>query len=576
VAALEGDRPGKKPIKKPAPKKPAAKPNVKKPQLPYGGAVQQKAAANKPAPKKPAPKPGKAQPLLVPPSLIGRSGDENRNRVGPGRGAPAKLEIQVRLELLMAEAIKAFPGQALGVTSMTRSTQRQTELWNAALKKYGSAAAARKWVAPPGSSNHEKGCACDLNFTGGSNGAFARWVRANAQRFGLHFPLSNEPWHIELQETRGGGLSREAVARGLKPADLTWQATLARQGAGVDIKGQSIKPNPMAAAESGGRAAAGAGGGGGGAAGGGGGGGAMGAAGAGFAGGPTLSMEELASQYGFAAALFQSDPELSKLIADAVAGQWAPEKFQAKLRATNWYKTRTDAQRQFDERKARDPQSANREIEVATAEFRRQASELGVPVSDGDLRSMAETFVRNGESTNSTLVRNAITAQLRFTEGTDFGGEAGATQDELTALFKAYGLPADAAWVGRKTVDVLQGKATLEDVQNYAKNMAKTLYPALAKQIDSGMTVEEFAQPYRSTLGQVLELNADEVDLSADPLLRQALSGVGEPGKERAPMALWDFETRLRRDARWMKTNNARDSLVGVAGQVLRDFGFRS
>jgi LAS superfamily LD-carboxypeptidase LdcB len=87
----------------------------------------------------------------------------------------------------------------------------QKRLWEAALKKYGSAATARKWVAPPGHSNHGKGIAADLHAygtvldlkAGGKVGAATKWAHANAGKFGLHFPLSNEDWHIEPKGSRG-------------------------------------------------------------------------------------------------------------------------------------------------------------------------------------------------------------------------------------------------------------------------------------------------------------------------------------------------------------------------------------
>lgn len=49
-------------------------------------------------------------------------------------------------------------------------------------------------AAPPGRSNHEFGFAVDLVY---ANDEAREWAHANAQRFGLHFPMDYEPWHIE-------------------------------------------------------------------------------------------------------------------------------------------------------------------------------------------------------------------------------------------------------------------------------------------------------------------------------------------------------------------------------------------
>ena len=98
--------------------------------------------------------------------------------------------------------------KGLGIYSGYRSPERQRELWTAALKKYGSVRAARRWVAPPGRSNHNHGQAVDLSWNGKSlknaPADVVRWVHRNAERYGLKFPLGNENWHVEMQETRGG------------------------------------------------------------------------------------------------------------------------------------------------------------------------------------------------------------------------------------------------------------------------------------------------------------------------------------------------------------------------------------
>ncbi|MGO1160447.1 transglycosylase SLT domain-containing protein [Brucella sp. C7-11G] len=117
----------------------------------------------------------------------------------------------------LAALIQAAPpgiSEKLGIYSGARSVERQTELWDAALKKYGSVAEARKWVAPPpgvaGSkgSNHNHGTAADLSYNGQSlknaPPEVVDWLHSHAKDFGLKFPLSNENWHIEDDSTRGG------------------------------------------------------------------------------------------------------------------------------------------------------------------------------------------------------------------------------------------------------------------------------------------------------------------------------------------------------------------------------------
>lgn len=96
----------------------------------------------------------------------------------------------------------------LGIYSGSRSNERQAELWKEALAKYGSVDEARRWVAPPGKSQHNHGNAADLAFNGQSlknaPANVVEWVHQNAGKYGLKFPLANENWHVEDDSTRGG------------------------------------------------------------------------------------------------------------------------------------------------------------------------------------------------------------------------------------------------------------------------------------------------------------------------------------------------------------------------------------
>lgn len=98
-------------------------------------------------------------------------------------------DFQARL----AKFVEANP-YGVGLGSAYRSPERQSELFQQAVQKYGSPEAARKWVAPPGRSNHNHGVATDLSF---EDDKAREWAHANAQAFGLNFPMKHEPWHVE-------------------------------------------------------------------------------------------------------------------------------------------------------------------------------------------------------------------------------------------------------------------------------------------------------------------------------------------------------------------------------------------
>ncbi len=90
-----------------------------------------------------------------------------------------------------------------------RSYAHQQRLWEAGKIKHGSAAEARKWVAPPGHSAHQSGRAFDLYLgvpfgkkyvSQQKNTKAYQWMIRNAHRFGF-YPYDREPWHWEFNPT---------------------------------------------------------------------------------------------------------------------------------------------------------------------------------------------------------------------------------------------------------------------------------------------------------------------------------------------------------------------------------------
>ncbi len=144
----------------------------------------------------------------------------------------------------MMDAAPPNVKEGLDILSGARSVERQTQLWNQALAKYGSPEAARKWVAPPpgveGSkgSQHNHGNASDLGWKGGKFSSAPKevqdWVHANAGAYGLTFPMGHEPWHIETAEARKGGR-----VRGDDPiSNRVAQAHLEGDGVNVTVSGE--------------------------------------------------------------------------------------------------------------------------------------------------------------------------------------------------------------------------------------------------------------------------------------------------------------------------------------------------
>lgn len=82
--------------------------------------------------------------------------------------------------------------ELIGLTSGHRLYAEQRELFEDAVRGYGSVSEARRWVLPPEESSHVAGRAMDVRPTEG-----ARWLELHGDQFGLYRTYANEWWHFE-------------------------------------------------------------------------------------------------------------------------------------------------------------------------------------------------------------------------------------------------------------------------------------------------------------------------------------------------------------------------------------------
>jgi hypothetical protein len=100
------------------------------------------------------------------------------------------------LNRMLAEA----PGKAR-IGSGFRTYQEQSEFYRAHKEGRGNPA------NPPGTSEHEFGRAADLE----SDPETLRWMRENAEQYGLRFPYEKEPWHVEAIDQARTEARQDAV-----------------------------------------------------------------------------------------------------------------------------------------------------------------------------------------------------------------------------------------------------------------------------------------------------------------------------------------------------------------------------
>lgn len=287
---------------------------------------------------------------------------------------------------------------------------------------------------------------------------------------------------------------------------------------------------------------------------------------------------ELAQTYGFAYAFLQSDPDLKRIFEQAVngdgkndPGNWTAAKFIAMLRGTNWYKKNAESVRQYQLLKTSDPSTFAARSAARVSLLADQAAKVGAVISSSQLKLMADHAMMF--DWNDNQIADNLAGYVKATNGV-YNGQAGTDVGNLKQTAWRNGVNISDAAINSFAQQIAAGTGSVGYYQQYIRNMAKTTAPGYADQIDAGMDLYDVADPYRQSMAKILEINPNDIDLS-DATLRGAMSTTTADGKP-STKSLWQFETELRKDPRWLQTNNARDGLMSVAHGVLQNFGFSS
>lgn len=287
-----------------------------------------------------------------------------------------------------------------------------------------------------------------------------------------------------------------------------------------------------------------------------------------------MSKGETAESYGYVQSLFDAVPELKKLFDKAVKGGWDSQKFQASIRDTHWWKTHSQQERDYLTKTYGDPASAKQAYSQAYTHIQQMAGQLGIQPNDQNkkfLNAMAYNVAARGWSDDQ--LRMEMGKHVYF-DGGNWNGAGGEEQQKLHDYAYSMGVTMSNSWYANSSRAVVRGTGTDQQFQSQIRKQAKAAFPSWSKQIDAGQTVADLANPYLTTMSQILELPGGSINLF-DPTVKKALNYKDPASGESAVKPLWQFENELRNDPRWKKTQNAQDSMMQVAHQVLADFGVK-
>ena len=314
------------------------------------------------------------------------------------------------------------------------------------------------------------------------------------------------------------------------------------------------------------------------------------------------------SKYGNVDSIFLYDPELKKILIDAVGDpatakdDMDEDEFLRRLNASDWairnastYRARDAQRREYTETldkynqqlamadtqdkkdeilskigQLKNTSAYARGLASAKAFIEATASGLTGTMDPTRLDAFVKRMYDSANDKDANIINRELAALISYKPGSQLGGEVGADLTKLRATARANGFDLDTTfkdqingWLQRIAVG-----ESVETFQNTIRSQAKLGLPdKVANLLDQGLDLSNIYAPYKNLMAAVLEVAPDSINLN-DGTLRSAIG----PEKE---MSLYDFQRVLRKDPRWQYTDNARTEASDSVLKVLRDFGFQ-
>lgn len=291
--------------------------------------------------------------------------------------------------------------------------------------------------------------------------------------------------------------------------------------------------------------------------------------------------------------IFNNVPSLKRILERYVAEDWTPDKLRKAIRDDVWFRKNSGAIKQryvqlynYEDLVKTGQAQGTTQYEQDIAKLERQIADkaraMGSDiVSDpAKIKLVARNMYITNQGIDDPMTVDFIAAAIRPITST-LGGKA--TQTYSGQALKDYQAIQDIARSngfrvkdiipgGFNERQVLEGIATRRlDANRIAQDtriLAQQGQPQYVRDLLSqGYNLDQVFAPYRQTMANLLEINADEIDLN-DSTLRSAISDKGD-------MNIYDFKKTLKRDNRWQYTENAKQEVADATLKILRDFGLQ-
>lgn len=269
-------------------------------------------------------------------------------------------------------------------------------------------------------------------------------------------------------------------------------------------------------------------------------------------------------------------PDVKSVLENAVANQESTAQIQAAIQQTQWWKTTSQAVKNYEQQSANNPADYSFTTPGSTAsqtlaQVQSTAAQAGVNLDPTQAQSLAQSFMKFGWTTQQ--LDQAI-GSLATSNASGQGNAEGIAQ-QLKSLAAQYYINPTAPTLNAWTQNIAAGTQTVQQFQAQMSQNAALKWTGYAPQLQSGYTMQQLTDSLRTEAAKTMEVDPNSIDFVNNPMYSKILDYVppdSNNGVHRV-MTLSEMDKYLKSSTPYGYTQNARDQAASLEQAITQTFG---
>lgn len=264
-------------------------------------------------------------------------------------------------------------------------------------------------------------------------------------------------------------------------------------------------------------------------------------------------------------------PDVKNVLENAVAKQESTAQIQAAIEQTQWWKTTSQAVKNYQQDSANNPAdysftNPGSKASQALAQVNSTAGQNGVVLDPHTAQNLAQNFLQYGWTTQQ--LQQAIGSHAS-------AGNATSITQQLQNMAMQYYMPVSTQSLTSWAQNIAAGTQSLGQFQAQMANDAAQKWTGFAPQLQSGSTMQQLTDSLRTEAAKTMEVDPNSINFLNDPMYSKILDYVppNSPNGVHRVMTLSEMNQYLKSTKPYGYTQGARDSAASLEQAITTSFG---